>query len=75
MGEYIGFVLCSAAAIYICYKGWTHATPKMTCQVCGYRARILGATAHISHIGGEMVDCDIEIVCADCQRWSEEAET
>jgi hypothetical protein len=73
MGEYIGFALCSAAAIYIIYKGLRYAEPKMICQVCGFKARVLGANAHITLLGtGEILDCDIEIVCADCHRWAEE---
>jgi hypothetical protein len=72
MGEYIGFVLCSAAAIYICYKGWTHVTPKMICQVCGFKAKTLGAYGHITHLDGEILSCNIETVCADCQRWADE---
>jgi hypothetical protein len=44
----------------------------MACQVCGYEAKDVGVSVHITHEGAEVLDSKVEYRCDPCSEWASE---
>jgi hypothetical protein len=76
MSEVLWVLFIGIPAICICVSGLRHEwkrtkeAMKMTCGVCGYKAKYIGVSVHIRHIGEEILDSKVDYLCHDCDNWA-----
>ncbi len=71
-------VFIGLPGLWICFLGFRDCwrdmvrAMMMTCQVCGYEAKDVGVSVHITHEGAEILDSKVEYRCAPCSEWAAE---